>query len=190
MSRSASAAFLAAALLTAAACRTSDDDTKGSDSTATAAASVADSAATGVAPGDVAGSTAAAPAATAGGAFLSPDSASREQLLAVPGMTPALADSLVAHRPYANMIAVDRVLAAGKLSEAQRDTVYTRLWKPLDLNKASGEEITLIPGVGARMRHEFEEYRPYRSIERFRREIGKYVDKAEVARLERYVAIR
>jgi hypothetical protein len=40
------------------------------------------------------------------------------------------------------------------------------------------------------MRHEFEEYRPYRAIEQFRREIGKYVDSAEVARLEHYVAIR
>jgi hypothetical protein len=40
------------------------------------------------------------------------------------------------------------------------------------------------------MHHEFEEYRPYTSIERFRREIGKYVDSAEVARLERYVTIR
>jgi len=40
------------------------------------------------------------------------------------------------------------------------------------------------------MEHEFEEYRPYTNIERFRREIGKYVDAAEVARLERYVEIR
>jgi len=40
------------------------------------------------------------------------------------------------------------------------------------------------------MRHEFEEYRPYTSIEQFRREIGKYVDKAEVARLEKYVMIK
>ena len=48
----------------------------------------------------------------------------------------------------------------------------------------------LIPGVGPRMRHEFEEYRPYTSMEQFRREIGKYVDKNEVARLEQYVMIR
>ena len=44
--------------------------------------------------------------------------------------------------------------------------------------------------MGNRMQHEFEEYRPYRNIEQFRREIGKYVDQAEVARLERYVTIR
>jgi DNA uptake protein ComE-like DNA-binding protein len=105
-------------------------------------------------------------------------------------MTASTADALVAGRPYQNMTAVDRVLARANLTEQQRDTVYTRLWKPIDLNTASGEEILLIPGVGPRMRHEFEEYRPYRSIERFRREIGKYVSPQEVARLERYVTIR
>jgi hypothetical protein len=40
------------------------------------------------------------------------------------------------------------------------------------------------------MLHEFKEYRPYAQIERFRREMAKYVDAAEVARLERYVSIR
>ena len=64
-------------------------------------------------------------------------------------------------------------------------------WSP-DPGVSSGhkEEILLIPGVGPQMAEEFEEYRPYDSIERFRREIGKYVDSTEVARLEQYVTIR
>lgn len=134
---------------------------------------------------------AAAPAVEtpASGAFLDPDAATREELLAVPNVDAALADAIIAGRPFADMVALDRVLAT-RLDEAQRDTVYTRLWRPIDLNTASGEEILLVPGVGERMRHEFEEYRPYRGIEQFRREIGKYVDDAEVARLERYVTIR
>ena len=37
------------------------------------------------------------------------------------------------------------------------------------------------------MAHEFEEYRPYKSMAQWRREIGKYVDDDELARLERYV---
>ena len=40
------------------------------------------------------------------------------------------------------------------------------------------------------MLHEFKEYRPYRTIEQFRKEIGKYVGAKEVARLERYVTIQ
>ena len=149
--------------------------------------------ATGAAAGTAASDTTAAAgtgAAPASGSFVNPDSATRDQLVAIPGMNATIADALVAGRPYQNMTAVDRILARNNLSEQQRDTVYTRLWKPIDLNTATGEEILLIPGVGPRMRHEFEEYRPYRSMEQFRREIGKYVNQQEVARLERYVTIR
>lgn len=143
------------------------------------------------APADSATDTLAAaqqPAGPAGG-LIDPDQATREQLLGLPGLDAALADSLLAARPFTDMREVDRVLAA-RLSETQRDSIYTRLWKPIDLNTASDEEILLIPGVGQRLEHEFKEYRPYRGIEQFRREIGKYVDAAEVARLERYVTVR
>ena len=61
---------------------------------------------------------------------------------------------------------------------------------PIDLNEATSEEIGLIPSVGRRMTHEFEEYRPYEAMSQFRREIGKCVDDDEVARLARYVEIR
>jgi DNA uptake protein ComE-like DNA-binding protein len=121
--------------------------------------------------------------------FLDPNTTSRDELLALPGMDATAADAVIRGRPYENMLRVDGALA-GQLTETERDSLYTRLWKPIDLNTASGDEILLIPGVGPRMRHEFEEYRPYNSIAKFRREIGKYVDSAEVARLERYVTIR
>ena len=128
----------------------------------------------------------AAPAENSSG-MLDPNTATAEQLAAIPGMNAQLASDIVNGRPFADMRAVDQKLAA--LSAEQRDTVYTRLWKPLDLNSATKEEIELIPGVGPRMRHEFEEYRPYTSMEQFRKEIGKYVDAQEVARLEKYVMI-
>ncbi len=60
----------------------------------------------------------------------------------------------------------------------------------LNLNTASEEEfMAAIPGFGKRMAHEFDEYRPYRSIQQFRREIGKYVDAAQVAEYEKYVFV-
>jgi DNA uptake protein ComE-like DNA-binding protein len=61
---------------------------------------------------------------------------------------------------------------------------------PININTATDAEILKIPGVGPRMLREFKEYRPFTSIEQFRREIGKYVDKAEVARLEKYIVIK
>ena len=39
------------------------------------------------------------------------------------------------------------------------------------------------------MVHEFEEYRPYKSIQQFRREIGKYVDAAQVAEYEKSIFV-
>jgi DNA uptake protein ComE-like DNA-binding protein len=121
------------------------------------------------------------------GQMLDPNAATADEIAAIPGMNPTLANAIIQGRPHQDMRSVNRALAG--LTEAQRDTVYTRLWKPINLNTATKEEIELIPGVGPRMSHEFEEYRPYTSIEQFRREIGKYVDQAEVARLERYVMV-
>lgn len=61
---------------------------------------------------------------------------------------------------------------------------------PININTATDAEILRIPGVGPRMLREFKEYRPYTSIEQFRREIGKYADKAQVARWEQYIVIK
>ena len=40
------------------------------------------------------------------------------------------------------------------------------------------------------MKHEFEEHRPYNSIKQFQREMGRYVDNKESARLESHVFIK
>ena len=126
------------------------------------------------------------PVTTTGGTMLDPNSASASDLAAVPGLNATVASSIVSARPIASMTAVERLLPR-TLTEQQRDSVYARIWKPINLNTATDQEILLIPGVGPRMLHEFKEYRPYTSIEQFRREIGKYVDKTELARLEQYV---
>lgn len=119
--------------------------------------------------------------------LLDPNIADPDQL-ADTGLTGDAIAALVQDRPFDNMLQVDETL--GELMEDEaREAVYARMFLPLDLNTASAEEIMLIPGVGNRMAHEFDEYRPYSEIIEFRREIGKYVDDAEVARLEQYVRI-
>ncbi len=59
----------------------------------------------------------------------------------------------------------------------------------INLNTALSDEFRAIPDMGDRMVHEFEEYRPYVSIQQFRREIGKYVDEEQVAEYEQYVFV-
>jgi DNA uptake protein ComE-like DNA-binding protein len=60
----------------------------------------------------------------------------------------------------------------------------------VNLNTASGDDfIAAVPGLGNRMVREFMEYRPYISIQQFRKEIGKYVDNTQVAEYEKYVYV-
>lgn len=122
------------------------------------------------------------------GGLLNPNDASSDELATVAGMAPEAAAALEAGRPYASMSDVHAVLS-GVVGEEAALATYESLWLPISLNDAARDEILLIPGVGDRMAHEFEEYRPYADMEQFRREIGKYVDEDEVARLERYVTL-
>ena len=118
---------------------------------------------------------------------LNPNLATEAELQALPHLNANLVQSIVAGRPFANMVEVDALLRP--LSEEQREELYARLFLPLNLNNTTEAEILLVPGVGDRMAHEFEEYRPYAGLAEFRREIGKYVDDEEVARLEQFVFV-
>lgn len=71
----------------------------------------------------------------------------------------------------------------------QDTTAATAPEVKLNVNTASGEEFSTIPNVGDKMVHEFEEYRPYVSIQQFRQEIGKYVDENQVAAYEEYIFV-
>lgn len=60
----------------------------------------------------------------------------------------------------------------------------------VNLNTATKEQIKAgVPGIGDKMVHEFEEYRPYVSIAQFRKEMGKYVDAPTIAQYERNVFV-
>jgi len=122
------------------------------------------------------------------GQVLDANTAAEKPLLSVPGLTPALVTSILERRPFLTMTDLDQVLGQS-LSGDQRTEVYRRLFVQVNLNTASDAEILLIPALGNRMLGEFKEYRPYRALAQFRREIGKYVDDKEVTRLEQYVFV-
>jgi DNA uptake protein ComE-like DNA-binding protein len=127
-------------------------------------------------------------------ALVDPNTANEKELTAVTNITPAIAKVIVSRRPFKTVVDLDNVLKEQKLTAEQITDVHRTLFVRLNLNSATDEEILAIPGIGKRMLHEFKEYRPYTSMEQFRREIGKYIDKdkreAELARLEGYVFIK
>lgn len=116
------------------------------------------------------------------------NTASREEILLIPGVGGRMAHEFEEYRPYVAMAQFRREI--GKYvddEEVERLAAY--VFVPVNLNEATDEAILAIPGVGSRMLREFKEYRPYINIEQFRREIGKYVDDDELARLERFVTL-
>ena len=122
-------------------------------------------------------------------ARLNPNTASAAQIRRIPGVSGPAATAIVRGRPYRDQAAFHRTATAA-LGEARAKSVYPYLFVPVNLNTASRESIALIPGMTPRMIHEFEEYRPYTSMDQFHREIGKYVSPAETARLASYVTLR
>ncbi len=118
--------------------------------------------------------------------LLNPNLVDKAELQGLPHVSESLAQAIIDARPITTPAQLDAVLSAS-LNADQKTEVYGRLFRPLNLNTASEDEIMLIPDMTGRMAHEFEEYRPYSSMTQFRREMGKYVDENEVARLEQYV---
>jgi len=121
--------------------------------------------------------------------LLNPNLASSAELGGVPGLPSAAVAEIEERRPFLRMDDLHALVTRHVSSDAL-EGVYRAMWVPIDLNDVKEEEILLIPGVGARMLHEFEEYRPYAGLAEFHREIGKYVDDAELARLAQYVYVR
>ncbi len=111
------------------------------------------------------------------------------ELAKIPGVTAAIAKAIVAARPFDNIVAFNTFLLGQKLTQEQTNELYKSAFIHINLNAASGEEILLVPGAGKRMAREFAEYRPWKSYAQFEKEIGKYVDAKEVARLAQYTFI-
>ena len=104
----------------------------------------------------------------------------------IPGVGDRMAHEFEEYRPYTSIQQFRREI--GKYVDDEEVARYENyVFVPVELNTATEDDIKALPGVGDRMAHEFEEYRPYTSLEQFRKEIGKYVDDKELSRLERFV---
>ena len=108
-----------------------------------------------------------------------------EEELSTIGLPAQTVTQLLEKRPFLSMGAFDTFLG----EEVDKTELYKKVFVPFNLNTTPESDFKIIPGVGDRMAHEFEEYRPYISMAQFRREIGKYVDEEEIARYESYVFV-
>jgi len=135
-------------------------------------------------------SIASAPSAQVGRhqGMAEPNVADEKELVKLPHLKPDLVKGILERRPFANMMELHKLLSPS-LDAKQLNELYTKMFLQMNLNTAAREEIMLIPGMGNRMVREFLEYRPYTALTQFRKEIGKYVDDKEVARLEQYVFV-
>lgn len=119
--------------------------------------------------------------------MLDPNIATEAELATVPHISAELAKTLVAKRPFLRQADFDAAL--GALTKEQRTQVYGKAFVHINLNDATDAEILMIPNIGNRMLHEFKEYRPYKALAVFKREMGKYVKPPEVDRLAGYVFV-
>jgi DNA uptake protein ComE-like DNA-binding protein len=116
------------------------------------------------------------------------NTASAEEIQLIPGAGRRMAHEFEEYRPWKSFAQFDKEI--GKyVAKGEVDRLKQYVFIPLSLNHATEAAFMTIPGVGKRIAHELEEYRPWKSREQFQKEIGKYVDAKEVARLWRFVTL-
>jgi hypothetical protein len=115
------------------------------------------------------------------------------EFLLIPGMNPARLQAIKAGRPWKTLEQFRAEFGKGtNAAEVARTEQY--LFIPIDLNTWTEPIMDSFAGIGVGTRQwkrEFAEYRPWTSMEQFRREISKYLRSRpqELRRLERYVII-
>ena len=120
--------------------------------------------------------------------LVNPDLASEKELLVLPHMNATIVKGIIERRPFLKMTDLNAFLGQS-LKQEQLADLYSKMFVQINLNTATDDEILMIPGTGKRMLREFKEYRPYKTLAQFRKEIGKYVDQKELERLEQYVFV-
>lgn len=121
--------------------------------------------------------------------LLDANRATQQELMSVPHMNADYVKAIMDKRPFANVTEFAAALTPA-LTKAQLTEVYGKVFVHLNLNTATDDEILSIPAAQPnRVLREFKEYRPYKSLAVFHREMRKYWDEAEVSRLEQYVFV-
>ena len=122
--------------------------------------------------------------------LIDPNTADEAALAAVAGLNESTVAAIVAGRPFATQSALHAAIGTGLTVESQR-AIYSVMFIPVGLNTGAEADYKLIPSSlsPGKLAHEFEEYRPYESMDQFRQEMAKYMSDEEVEHLARYVTL-
>jgi DNA uptake protein ComE-like DNA-binding protein len=117
------------------------------------------------------------------------NTATKDEIMLIPGAGARMVREFAEYRPWKTWAQFDKEISK-YVGQPETDRLKKYVFIPVNLNMATDEDIISIPGAGRRMVREFKEYRPWKTKEQFEKEIGKYVDAKEVARLWRFVVIQ
>jgi DNA uptake protein ComE-like DNA-binding protein len=116
------------------------------------------------------------------------NTATRDEIMLVPGAGAKMVREFAEYRPWKSWAQFDKEIGKYVGPEATASLAQYG-FIPVNLNTATDADILSIPGAGQKMVREFKEYRPWKSMAQFDKEIGKYVGAKETNRLKRYVVI-
>lgn len=122
--------------------------------------------------------------------LIDPNTATEAELSAVEGLSPAAIQAVLNGRPFVSPTALHAAIGAG-LSEEQQHAIYSAMFVKVNINTAAEADLQLVPSTLApgKLAREIEEYRPYKTLDDFSREMQKYVSADEVAFLQRFVTL-
>ncbi len=122
--------------------------------------------------------------------LINPNAAPEGVLAGIQGLSDSAIVAVIAGRPFATPSALHVVIGELLTDDVQKQ-VYELMFIKVGLNSGAEEDYRLIPSTmsAGKLAHEYDEYRPYESIDQFRREMAKYVGDDEVAYLARFVTL-
>lgn len=122
--------------------------------------------------------------------IIDPNTADEATLASVSGLSAENVQKIIAGRPFASASALHAVIGEG-MSAADQKSIYSAMYIKIELNTAAKEDIVLIPSSmpARKLAHEVDEYRPYKTLDQWKREMKKYVSDEEVENLARYAYV-
>ncbi len=114
------------------------------------------------------------------------NTADKDEILLIPSIAKKMTHEFKEYRPWTSWSQFDKEIGkyVGK-EETARLAQYCFI--PLNMNKATDEELATIPGVTKPIMEQISKGRPWKSIEDFQKELGKTAGEKDAKRIARFL---